>query len=102
MKQIVGVEVNQDADVFDTILQYAKQESWIYISDELCKRLRNQYRWSEYAGATNGYIFNIEKENKAFEMFVDSHVVWNEVSKVEEIGGKYYSTCDPKLIVFIS
>ncbi len=106
-KEIVN-EVVKKGEEFDRLLFYAEQESWIFISNRLEDALKKQYPHCGYAcSSPAGNIFQIKKDEKRWDLYVNSGSVWNQITLLNLADLEWneqpdYLAIDPKLIVFLS
>lgn len=109
-KKSITDKVTEDEDVFDKILFYAEQKSWIYLTHDLVSRLKKKHKNHEYAcPRPEGDIFEIRKGEKEWDMHVDRDLVWNKIAlltltkpKLDWKEQPNYLDYDPEVIVFLS
>ena len=108
MKKIIQETVEENENIFQKIVYFAEQKSWIFISGELNARLKKEYKHYPYAcSRPEGNIFQIKKESEEWEMHVDTDSHWNEVTLLGKANRKYgegflCGVGDPEIIVFLS
>ena len=107
-KKVIQDTIAGNEDIFEKILFFAKQKSWIFISEGLNKRLKEEYENYLYACVIpKGNIFLIKKEDGEWKMYVDTGSCWNKVALLINTDKKHsteslYLASDPERIVFLS
>lgn len=107
-KTLMGT-VPENIDVANAIAAcMTAYKCWIFISDELLTRLKNEHKdHYPYNCVTSGIIFNIMKPNTTWTLYIDKGTVWHKVSLLLEETARFDEqpfrlAHDPEFIIFLS
>lgn len=105
-KKIIETNVPEEASIFEVIKEYVeKQDSWVFISENLLKKLSDQYENKKFILADSREFYIPEDDGSIAELMITPMVPkdlsWNKVHVLIYMGKKIYIPANPDKIVFL-
>lgn len=108
-KETLMGTVPENIDVANAIVACMKKyKCWIFISDELLTRLKNEHKdHYPYSCVTTGIIFEITKPDTTWTLYIDKGSAWHKIHLLlDNIAAfdeqPFHLARDPEFIIFLS